>query len=348
MPIAGDRHRIVTDDRSRSAVCPAFSFQPILDYRAQTFRTAAGRRITTKEEAIAFVNARGFIYFWPIKEVTLPSLWAAAAGDRPVPDEHDDPGHVTWGWKDEMLGARAVVLCQGSAQAGNFHSLDALPHFYALSENYGEPDKDYLLQYQEGRLTWEAKTIYETILNEGALDTVSLRKLARMTTKASDSPFNRALEILQADFKILPVGIAEAGVWKYAFVYECVHRHYPGLLDQARAIRQAEARRHLVELYLRSVGAAGARCKPDLRLVKRRSRRYTGHLDPEKHGAKRGRIFRPAWGLDHAHRADLASVRLLSRQKERPKGRNPPGRRRWARRCPWSGRRADRRWCCGS
>ena len=237
----------------------SLSFQPILDYRAQTFRTAAGRRIATKEEAIAFVDERGYVYFWPIKEVTLPSLWAAVAGDRPVPDEHDDPGHVTWGWKDEMLGARQWYYAKVLRKRATFISLDALPHFYALSENYGEPDKDYLLQYQEGRLTWEAKTIYETILNEGALDTVSLRKLARMTNKASDSPFNRALETLQADFKILPVGIAQAGAWKYAFIYECVHRHYPGLLDQARAIRQAEARQHLIEIYLRSVGVARVR-----------------------------------------------------------------------------------------
>jgi len=240
------------------------SFQPILDYRAQTFRTATGRGIAKKEEAIAFVNERGYVYFWPIREVTLPSLWAAVAGDRPVPDEHDDPGHVTWGWKDEMLGARQWYYAKVLRKRATFISLHTLPHFYALSENYGEPDKDYLLQYQEGRLSWEAKTVYETILNEGALDTVSLRKLARMTTKASDSPFNRALEILQADFKILPVGIAQAGAWKYAFIYECVHRHYPGLLDQARAIRQAEARQHLIELYLRSVGAARAR---DLNLL---------------------------------------------------------------------------------
>ena len=238
---------------------PSLSFQPILDYRAQTFRTAPGRRIITKEEAIAFVNERGYVYFWPIKEVTLPSLWAAAAGDRPVPDKHDDPGHITWGWKDELLGARQWYYAKVLRRRATFISLTTLPYFYALSENYGEPDKDYLLQYQEGRLTWEAKTVYEAILNEGALDTISLRKLARMTTKASDSPFNRALETLQADFKILPVGIAQAGAWKYAFVYECVHRHYPDLLEQARPIRQAEARQRVVEIYVRSVGAAQPR-----------------------------------------------------------------------------------------
>ena len=212
---------------------PSLSFQPILAYRAQTFRTAAGRRIATKEEAVAFVNERGYVYFWPIKEVTLPSLWAAVAGDRPVPDEHDDPGHVTWGWKDEMLGARQWYYAKVLRKRATMISLDVVPNFYALSENYGEPDKDYLLQYQEGRLTWEAKTVYEMILNEGALDTISLRKLARMTAKTSDSPFNRALETLQADFKILPVGIAQAGAWKYAFVYECVHRHYPDLLESS-------------------------------------------------------------------------------------------------------------------
>ena len=234
------------------------SFQRILDYRANTFCTRPAAAFD-KEEAVAFVNERGYVYFWPIKEVTLPSLWAAVAGDRPVPDEHDDPGHVTWGWKDELLGARRWYYAKVLRKRATFIGLDAVPYFYALSENYGEPDKDYLPQYEEGRLTLEAKTVYETILNEGPLDTVSLRKLARMTSKASDSPFNRALETLQADFKILPVGIAEAGAWQYAFVYECVHRHYPDLLDQARSIRQAEARHHLVELYLRSVGVARVR-----------------------------------------------------------------------------------------
>ena len=238
---------------------PSLSYQRVLDYRAQTFHTAPGCRISTKEEAIAFVNERGYIYFWPIKEVTLPSLWAAVAGDRAVPDEHDNPGHITWGWKDEMLGARQWYYAKVLRKRATMISLDTVPYFYTLSENYGEPDKDYLLQYQEGRLTWEAKTVYETILNKGALDTISLRKLARMTAKTSDSPFNRALETLQADFKILPVGIAQARTWKYAFIYECVHRHYPELVEQARSIRQAEARRRLVELYLRSVGAARAR-----------------------------------------------------------------------------------------
>jgi hypothetical protein len=235
------------------------TFERIQEYRAETYRVGAERRVATKEDAIAFVNERGYVYFWPVREVTLPSLWIAVAGDRPVPDEHDDPGHITWGWKDELLGARRWYYAKVLRKRATFIALDIVPYFYALSENYGAPEEDYLHQYEEGRLTWEAKSVYEALLTEGSLDTISLRRAARLTSRTSDAAFNRALETLQADFKILPIGIAEAGAWRYAFIYECVHRHYPDLPEQARRIRQAEARRKLAELYLRSVGAAQPR-----------------------------------------------------------------------------------------
>jgi hypothetical protein len=235
---------------------PTLSLDRLAAYRAETYHLRPGLRVTTREQAIDFVNQRGFVHFWPVKDVILPSLWAAVAGERPVPDEHDDPGHITWGWKDEMLGARRWYYAKVLRKKATFIALDVVPFYYALSENYGEPEQDYLQQYQEGRMTFEAKTVYETLLGEGPLDSISLRKLARLGSGQSQSRFNRALELLQADFKILPVGVAQAGAWKYAFIYDLVHRFYPDLPEQARPIRQAEARRRLLELYLLSVGAA--------------------------------------------------------------------------------------------
>jgi hypothetical protein len=64
------------------------------------------------------------------------------------------------------------------------------------------------------------------------------------------------MDSLQADFKILPIGIAPVGAWKYAMIYDCVHRFYPELIEQAHHIRQSAARSHLAELYLKTVGAA--------------------------------------------------------------------------------------------
>jgi hypothetical protein len=116
-------------------------------------------------------------------------------------------------------------------------SLEIAPYFYALSENYGSPEEDYLIAYHEGRLTQASKQVYETLLDNGALNTLDLRKKAKLAN-AKDSEFNKALEQLQRDFKILPVGVAQAGAWNYSHIYEIVTRHYPNLSEQARIITE--------------------------------------------------------------------------------------------------------------
>lgn len=205
-----------------------------------------------------YVNERGFIYFWPIKDILLPSLWVAVAGDRPVADAHDDPGHVTWGWKDSLLGKRRWYYAKVLRKKSTLIALEIAPFFYALSENYGAPEEDYLLQYEAGRMTQAARQVYEALLKEGPLDTLALRRAARLVSAQSEARFNRALADLQADFKILPVGVAEAGAWRYAFIYEITARHFPQLPEQARFIQEGQARHKLAELYFESVGAARA------------------------------------------------------------------------------------------
>ena len=239
-------------------------FMPTLDlkrlnsHRRRTYRLSASSRLTSPGAARQFVDGRGFIYFWPIKGIELPSLWTAVAGDRAVADAHDDPGHVTWRWKDEALGKKLWYYAKVLRKKATMISLNTAPYFYALSENYGSPEQDYLLAYEEGRLSQAAKQVYEALLREGALNTIDLRSAAKLTN-ARDSEFNKALEVLQADFKILPVGVAEAGAWKYSFIYQIVPRHYPDLPERARFIGEGEARTRLVELYFDSVGAARER-----------------------------------------------------------------------------------------
>lgn len=221
------------------------------EYQGHTFRLRPELRLRTVEEAIEFVNQRGFIYFWPITAILFPSLWAAVAGNRPVADKHDDPGHITWRWKDSLLGQRKWYYAKILRGKATLISLELLPYFYALSENYGDPEQDYLQQYQEGLLSREARLIYETLLREGPLDTVTLRRIVPIS---SPSPFERALTQLQRDFKILPVGVAESGPWRYSFIYEPVHRHYPTLSEQARPISRPQARQKLLLSYFMALG----------------------------------------------------------------------------------------------
>ncbi|HEX7556734.1 MAG TPA: hypothetical protein VF338_08930, partial [Leptolinea sp.] len=189
-------------------------------YRQKTYRSKPSSRLRTRNEAVQFVNQRGFIFFWPITGIPLPSLWVAAAGDRPVADEHDDPGHITWGWKDESLGQGIWYYGRVLARKNCMISLQSLPNFYALSPNYGEPETDYLDDYQRGILPLEAKNVYEALLKEGPLDSITLRRAAHLTGAGTDSRFNHALEILQTNFRLIPIGTSTKGAWHYAFIYD--------------------------------------------------------------------------------------------------------------------------------
>jgi hypothetical protein len=229
------------------------------EYRDRTFRYHPDMRLKSVEDAISFVNERKFTFFWPIQGMLLPSLWAAVAGNRPVADEHDDPGHVTWGWKDSMLGKKVWYYGKILRKRSTMISLDALPYFYALSENYGTPEEDYLTLYQQGRLTLESKLVFEALVKGGPIDTIALRKTTHLTSRESDSRFNRALTDLQANFQILPVQIVDAGRWHYAMAYDLTTRQFPDLIDRTRYITDREAYAHLAHGYILSVGACQAR-----------------------------------------------------------------------------------------
>jgi hypothetical protein len=234
---------------------PTIDLKKLNAHRTRTFNLPPSKRVSSPAQAVKFVDKRGFVYFWPIKGIDLPNLWTAVAGDRPVADKHDDPGHITWGWKDNALGKKMWYYGKILRKKATMISLDIAPYFYALSENYGSPAEDYLLTYEEGRMTQAAKQVYETLLNEGAMNTIDLRRAAKLAN-AKDSEFNRAVEYLQSDFKVLPIGVSDAGAWKYSFIYEIVPRHFPQLPEQARKIGENEARTKLMALYFTSVGAA--------------------------------------------------------------------------------------------
>ncbi|HEY9088274.1 MAG TPA: crosslink repair DNA glycosylase YcaQ family protein [Anaerolineaceae bacterium] len=237
---------------------PVLTPDQLKRYRAETFCMTAQGRIYSAQQAVEFVNQRGFVFFWPIKDITFPSLWVAAAGDRPVADAHDDPGHKTWGWKDSLLPKKVWFYTRLLRKRNTIISLQSIPYFYALSPNFGSPEEDYLIEYEEGRMPLETRQVYEALLKEGPLDTLALRRAAHLQSSSSNTAFNRALESLQVSLRILPVGVSEAGAWHYAFIYDLVHRHFPNLIDEAGPISEYEARRCLLMQYFQSVGAATA------------------------------------------------------------------------------------------
>ncbi len=224
------------------------------EYRARTYRLPPRSALANKEDALAYLEERGFIFFWPIRGIDLPSLWTATAGDRPVAAEHDDPGHITWSWKDDLLDKRRWYYGKLLRGKATLVSLKTLPHFYALSKRVAELD-DYRLAYEEGKLTREARVLADVLLNHGAQHTIEFRRLAHMSASTSKARFLRALTELQRGLWVLPIGVARAGSWRYAFIYELFDRWFPEIYRLAKEIRTQEARSHLLKSYINSVGA---------------------------------------------------------------------------------------------
>ena len=230
----------------------------VIDRREVRYRRRLNLRVTTKEQAVEFVNDVGFCFLFPIQKVEMPSLWDAVAG-RVMKTTNKHSGYEierTWGWKDEALDQKVWFYGKLLRSRATLVSLDFLPNFYALSENYGDYEHDYLDEYHTGALSAEAKTIYEALLKNGALDAIRLRREARMSAEASKPRFEKALTELQTGLKVLPIGIAPAGAWRYAFIYEILPRWLPDIPDRARSISRTEARRVILDQYLHNVIAS--------------------------------------------------------------------------------------------
>jgi uncharacterized protein YcaQ len=228
----------------------------LANYRARTFRTKINLRLQALDDAIEFVEQRGFVTLWPIKGLDLPSLWTATSGPRPVASEHDDPGHITWRWKDQMLDQRRWFYAKLLRGKATFVSLSALPNFYALSPREADLD-DYRQAYRSGTLSHEALRIADLIHDHGAMDSIRLRRESGLSSAESKSRFDRGLTELQRGLWILPVGIAEAGSWNYAFIYELLDRWFPKISAQAGQVQLDQARADLLSMYFRAVGIAG-------------------------------------------------------------------------------------------
>lgn len=229
--------------------------QDLLVAREVRYRRRMNLRITSPEQAVKFVNDVGFCFLFPIQKVEMPSLWDAIAG-RVVKTYPDHKGYEierTWGWKDESLNKKWWYYGKLIRDKATLISLDFLPNFYALSENFGDYEHDYLAEYKTGQLTAEAKQVYEALLKNGALDAVRLRREAHMSSEASKGRFDKALTDLQTGLKVLPVGIAPVGAWRYAFIYEVLPRWYPEIPLRAQKISRAEARRRILDQYMRNV-----------------------------------------------------------------------------------------------
>ena len=226
----------------------------IYQYRSNTYRFNPSLWLHSIKDAINFVNQRGFVFFWPITGIDMPSLWCAVAGDRPVPNNHDDPGHITWRWKDDLLGKKKWYYAKILRRKSTIISLKLIPYFFALSKSVHEDLGDLTFLYQQGKISVEEKRIYKALTISGAMDIITLRNQSNLSASGNVSRFNRALVSLQRDFRIMPSGISQNGRWKYAYIYQTVQNKFPKLIEKSMLINREDAFLTILRSFFRSNG----------------------------------------------------------------------------------------------
>jgi hypothetical protein len=225
----------------------------LLAERERRYRRRRELRLASEEEAARFVDDVGLCVLFPVQRMELPSLWEAVNGStRAVPSHHHDEAlGKTWNWKDTLPAQRRVYYGKLLRSKATLMALDLLPSFYALSPNFGG-EEDYLLEYEAGRLSREAKVICDVLLARGALATGELRRLAHLSSRSQKYRFERAMVEVQRQFMAAKVGISDAGPWHYSYVYDLFVRAYPQQVEAARFLIPRRARQMIVDRYLRT------------------------------------------------------------------------------------------------
>ena len=187
---------------------------------------------------------------FPVKNVPLPSLYYAVTRRNPhIEFKWDRYSEMLWRWKSSIPQRKRAFYGKYFRGRGTFISLKQLPYFLATQETAIEPD-DYGKFYSAGRITENARAIWEALSTHGPLATLELRSVTKMDSKAGNVRFKRAMAELQCMLNVVHLGTEqETAAWASG-KFELVCRAFPKETAAARGITPEAARRAVAAKFL--------------------------------------------------------------------------------------------------
>jgi len=213
-------------------------------YRARSFRLLSGLRVSSEEQALDFIRQAGFLFFWVSGEqLNLPSLSGA------YPPRRKD--WAWWDWKQTLPEKKACYYAKILRHKGTFLSWDIFPCFYAVYANR----LPYEEEWQAGLLDRTHKRLLDILAEQGPLMSRELRLAYAPPGKENTRRVKRALEELQAVFRICPSGGDTEG-WTH-HRWELVERWVPpAYLRKGRAMEPEKAGAAIIARFLRTIGVS--------------------------------------------------------------------------------------------
>jgi len=207
------------------------------------------KRVATAADAARFIDDVGYCLKVSIKNLPLPSLYYAVARR----DIHDGPGwdrfyEKIWRWKDDLPRRHRAFYARYFKGRGTFVSLKLLPHFLAL-EGAAVAPGDHERLYEAGRISADARLIWEMLERHGPLATLELRHTAKMETAAGNARFKRAMAELERRLLVVHFGTEqETAAWASGR-FELTCRAFPSETAHAQDISPESARARIAAKY---------------------------------------------------------------------------------------------------
>ena len=193
--------------------------------------------IKEPDEALAFVNGCGFCTWGPVPRLPFPNL-AESMGETAT-----SVLERTWSWKDDLHFAQQLYYGKIIAGQPSFLAPDYLPDFIAALAGRGlEYERDVTHLYFDGRLSGEAKAIYDWLLDHPAQPTRELRRGTRLGDTSKKLATERALVELQRRFLVCKVDLTGRTRGTYSYVWDLAERFWPHAFADARHTAPSAAR----------------------------------------------------------------------------------------------------------
>jgi hypothetical protein len=205
------------------------------------------RRVATPADAVRFIDAVGYCLLFPLRGVPLPSLYYVCAHREPA--DWDRYCQLIWKWKDHLGHRRRALYARYFKGRGTFISLNLLPHFLAM-EGSTFAAGDFDRAYAAGRITADARLLWEELAAHGPLATLELRHACRFDTTAGNRCYKKAMLQLSRMLVIFHSGTEQESEAWASSRFELTARAFPQALAAGRRITPEDARCALAQKYL--------------------------------------------------------------------------------------------------
>jgi hypothetical protein len=219
--------------------------------RQARFRQTPARRVRSARAARDFVEAVGVCSTFYVFPEGLACLWEAVVGRArprwPRRSHHDEGVGLTWELKDRLPARREVYYGKLVKGRPVLVARDLFPAFYALVRG-AQRARDYVQEYEAGRLSLTAKRLMDCLMRESPQYTRSLRAESFMLEPGRTREFERAMGELQQGLWIAKT--EERYEPSFSYRWDLLERWLPADVAEGRRLSRPRALDRLLARYL--------------------------------------------------------------------------------------------------